>query len=340
MPYLCGMKKLKCLTLLLFVLVTTAAKSQTFDPEEPPIFRAPVGETLTFTSQFTLPNNENMGVMFKSGHQGLTVSPSEFYGNSILIMVTLSWPAYYCWAPVDGIVAVASDDTNRTLGLFCVCDGVFYDSSFIGYPFAHPDSDLSYVDLISETDTLNFGQVVVNDSALHTFVVENDSFPIYRRFTAFNVQAPFKILDTIPLSYPCEGLGGGGMYKPTRVSFHPMSIGNYVDDVNIFDPLRNDSIPLILIGEGVAASVSNSAEEASRIAISPNPCDKHCNLSMNDGQIEHVKARNVLGECMLDIPSLQNEELTISTASLPDGIYFIEIRTNEDVYQERVVVAH
>ena len=242
------MKNVKVLIILIVVSLTIDAKSQwsNFNPPEAPIFRAPVGTKLTFTTQLTVPASTH--IILKSYFSGLTAAPSDFYGSAF-ITVTVTSDPFFCWAPTDGIVAY--DDLGHLWGLFCVCQGIFYDTNVIGYPVAY---SYPYV----TTDTLNFGSVSVDNTAVLQFYVEvpGDSYPVYRRLNALNTEPPFLILDSTPLSYPCSE---SGLEIPTKVTFHPTAIGHFKDTVYLLDPLRNDSIPLILIGEGVAADVSDNS---------------------------------------------------------------------------------
>ncbi len=326
--------------LVAFSTATEAyAQYGVFNPPMAPPFRVPVGTTLTFKSQFTTPNNKSMGVRFISGN-GLSVSPDSGYGYDFLLTVTLTTSTGFCYEPTYGIVAEASNSTNQFLGLFCVCNGVVYDTNITGYPKAHPDTTAYWGDDIDfRTDTINFGSVRLNDSGLHTFVVESDSFvfPTYRRFSAFDVHEPFGILDTIPLSYPCTG-NGGGLYIPTRASFHPTTVGHYFDSIHIYDPLTNDSIPLILIGDCVAAGIADNLP-ALQFRMFPNPCDRAVNVWLSGEEFIAVEVWNVMGERVYSSRAV-NSELAVDCSSLPAGVYFAEVRTKDRIVHQRLIVAH
>ena len=293
----------------------------------------PIGTEVVYTTTASVDINPRGNVdgaafSFYPGPHA-TVAPSGFYASRGIttcgVQITIMSDTPECY-PYWGVTA--SEVGNGAVGSFYSFNPlVFYDPKIIGHA-------KTYSKYLLSSDSVSFDNISVNNSLSSYFAVLLDSLGQYRTFRVLNLRPPFRI-DSIFLQYPCNNNSG-----QTQVWFSPTKPGHYIDTVYIVDQLTNDSLPLILIGEGVAASVGNIAEEASRIAISPNPCDKHCTLSMNGGQIEHVIVRNILGECVLNIPSLQNEELTISTASFSDGIYFIEVRTNESVYQERVIVAH
>jgi hypothetical protein len=340
MPYLCGMKTFAVLVLI--SLNSQLARSQVeggdFNPQDGGPMYVPAGASVVYktSAHVDIKAYGNVGsadFVLDSCIQA-TITPAGFWAGrgptncNVQITIKSDTPECYpgCY---QGYGIMASEVSNSSMSFFYSFGPVvFYDPHIIGHAKI-------YSNHFPSSDSVSFYNTPVNDSAWSSFHVVLDSLGQYRKFRVLHVSPPFRI-DSIFLQYPCSYNSS----DPNTVWFSPPKPGHYIDTVYILDPLTNDSLPLILIGEGVAASVSNSLVEASRVAISPNPCDKHCTLSMSGGQIEHVIVRNLLGESVLDIPSMRNEDFTLSTAGLPNGIYFIEVRSNENVYRERVIVAH
>jgi hypothetical protein len=288
-----------------------------------------IGSVLKFTTKlsFFIPGSSGAYGPYFVGSPGVTFisGPISGYGSLVEsedVTVFVNTDSIDCLIPPEaGLFAYV--DSNQFLAGFYL-NVYIYDPKIVGR-------------VSLNSDTLNFGTVPLGDSMPESVYVSIDTLgSIYRILQPLNVQVPFSPPDSVAPSFGGCSVWVGDEY----FYFKPTEIRKYVDTTYLYDPIRKDSTMLILIGEGVAANVGNSGEGGNRIAISPNPCDKHCTLSITDGQIEHVIVRNLLGESVLDISSLHNDEFSISTASFPNGIYFIEARSNENIYRERVIVAH
>jgi hypothetical protein len=294
-----------------------------FDPKSAPFFRAPNGHPITLHATFREPFSRGGGsvhIFLRSLSQpGISAQPSDFYarfdGYGTDITVRLS-DTISCYIGGSGLGAY--DSLNRLIDNFYIT-GVFYDTT------VRPAS-------IYPSDTLNFGNVTMNDTAHQFFMVGTSYFDQYRLFSYTHVRDPFQIIDTIPFGYPCYGT-----YGYTRVLFIPHVTGQFIDTAAIVDPILHNSIPFYLIGNAYNAVVK--AEPSQFLKLYPNPCDRALNLSLADDERAEIEIHNLLGE-VVDASHHATSEASIDCSRLTDGVYFISISGIGWHDVRRVIVAH
>ena len=72
----------------------------------------------------------------------------------------------------------------------------------------------------------------------------------------------------------------------------------------------------------------------------PNPANTFVNIAQGTDLIKYINVYNILGRTVLRIPDTSSQGLIqIPTHSFPDGIYFVEIRTANVVYMEKLIGA-
>jgi Secretion system C-terminal sorting domain len=335
MSYLCGMKK-AIATLILLMLETmsfplngTAQVAMVSFSPNGIIFSDSVESTLTFTTTMDCYFVSGGVVHLKCTPRNITAYPSEVTGiagqkltEKVTVIAHLdSTPG--CWFHADhGLNAV--DDSGNFLYGFFIAGGYIYSPQIIGL-----------IHLL--TDTLNFGHVPVGADTSLSINVQADTFgSIFRELQSLNVLTPFSSSDSITPDFGC-----GAIYsRANYFDFHPTAIGNYIDTVFLYDPIRKDSTMLILLGEGVAAGVSPNAAEDNSFRIYPNPCDRSAAISLSGEDIEEVTVQNILGERVFESRQEPSQFLNLNTSTLPSGIYFVEVRSGQGQYRQRIIISH
>lgn len=72
--------------------------------------------------------------------------------------------------------------------------------------------------------------------------------------------------------------------------------------------------------------------------LSPNPAHNYVDIEMADMEHTIVTLRNQLGQLVEVARELQSDKMTLHTADLPKGVYFVEIRTAKEVFIEKLMV--
>lgn len=321
MAYLCGMKQV--LLTVFILLASLPAQAQGFNPFVENLGPAPIRTRVSFSATF-----EELGLS-RSGYDhirlscspGLIADPSDFYvGYEDPKVISLSFDTDVagCFGFGEPMGIWAYGDSIRSYEALYVTASV-YDPNIVG-KFLY-------------SDTLNFRTVSVGKIDTLSFELEADSIGMaYRNLAVHEVRTPFYSVDTI---YPNFCAGGVN----TTVRFAPSSPDHYIDTVYLLDPLTNDSLPLILIGDGVAPDVVNRAPEEVPMQVYPNPCNQFANIVLPSQALEQVEIRNALGDVVRSYQGV-NSDFTLDASRLPDGIYFIEVRAKGAVITKKLVVIH
>ncbi|MDP4198735.1 MAG: T9SS type A sorting domain-containing protein [Bacteroidota bacterium] len=325
-------KTLTALIILAAIGFSSDSNSQQlfgFNPRFAPAFRAPFGSKVTFQTTFEKPFYRGVPPehIYLRGLPGISAVPSDFiadydgYGVGVTITVIDSTT---CLQPTDGMGAFNS--AGQPVDIFYVSNGVFYDPNLINHARIMPSG------------TINFGAVKVGGDSSQSFEVGTGSLDNFRTFSAIDVRSPFQVADPIPLSYHCGGPGTGGPNIPSGASFHPTIVGRFTDTAYLLDPLTNDSIPLILIGEAVAAGVAGDPP-APQFHMFPNPCDRTLNVWLSGEEASAIEIWNVMREKVYSYRGA-NSELSVDCSALPAGVYFAQVRTKDRIIGLRLIVAH
>lgn len=269
-----------------------------------------------------------------SAPPGASVSPAGFYAQrgrtSVEVQITIKSDTSECypyWAP-EGISATCSKPPYEFT--FFLGPVVFYDPKILGHGRVAEHGYPHWIPL----DTLVFVNIALGDSETGYFGVGLDSLCIPRSFRAINVREPFRMMDTVALIYPCES---SVIDRSTSVLFRPTVSGRFVDTIFLLDPLTNDSIPLILIGNAYVAGVENVA--APQFRMFPNPCDRQLNIWLSGEEASAVEIWNVMGEKVYTSHAV-NSELAVDCSLLPAGVYIAEVRMRDRSYRQQLIVAH
>jgi hypothetical protein len=239
-----------------------------------------------------------------------------YYGfDSLRISVFSPVPRSFCgpgfvWAYYGDFGEIAFYGQGYDIGAVC------YDTNTVRHARLFPDTIRFYCHS--------------GDSLTEPFDAYTDALDRYRAFEILeSVALPFEIQDSVPLSYQCISF-------LSYCKFHPTKPGHYIDTALILDPLTNDTIPLVLIGDAYDASVSEEA--AQPLKLYPNPCDRTLTLELPDDQPAEIEIRNLLGETVFS-RLLRNEE-SIDCSGLAEGDYFAWVSCNGTLSTRKLIVAH
>jgi len=83
--------------------------------------------------------------------------------------------------------------------------------------------------------------------------------------------------------------------------------------------------------------VREMPQPSDTIAIYPNPASGAVTIFAGGTSIYGVRVRNVLGEQVLDMPSLHESNITLDLSKLPSGTYFLQIETEIGVALRKVI---
>jgi hypothetical protein len=335
MTYLCGMKKSITLRVA-FTLVILGSYSQSIDaqqfgggftPDFVPNFCDSVGaRTLKFTTSFYWYSGSDTNQNFEFvGYQGITCSQSgacACYGYpaqvDIDVYVNLDSVPSCLYGPL-GLCAYMG---NECVALFSI-NGYTYNPQIIG-------------EVSLQSDSLNFGNVPIGtDDSIYASIEIGTPGSVFRKLQPLNIKDPFSADSLIPLFGGCPAVP----FRSPYIHFQPTQIGHYIDTTYIYDPIRKDSTMLILIGDGVAAGVTESTTAEPAMQVYPNPCDQLANIVLPSDGLVQVEIRNALGAIVQSYRNV-NSDLTMDASTLPGGIYFIEARTGDAVVMKKLVVIH
>jgi hypothetical protein len=337
MLYLCEMKSFTRLAFVAFMLYTMPLRAQMgFTPSSGPPMYVPAGTTVVYTTVASMFIEPRGGInyedyVFDSLPQAI-VTPGGISGGwgltSLNVEIKIKSDTPECYQTWGMMATLVGDPESGNFYLFGPV--VFYDTTIIGHAKAYSTGPPTY----RPSDSVIFNTTLINNSAWSYFHVVLDSLGKYRTFRVLNVNPPFGI-DSISLQCFCNTDLG-----QTPVGFSPVKAGHYVDTVSILDPLTNDTLPFILIGDAYAAGVNSVAAEANSLRINPNPCDRSAAISLSGEDIEEVTVQNILGERVFESRQEPSQFLNLNTSTLPSGIYFVEVRSGQGQYRQRIIISH
>jgi hypothetical protein len=239
------------------------------------------------------------------------------FEDSIVIYITSKTPRCFV-PPGDGVVAyVDSQDvypSNFGYPEFYL-SGIFYDPKIVGK--------------ISGPDSLYCGSIKADTLAMTRISFCNDSLAQFREIVLLSVNPPFGLDDSIDMTYPCISYSDLG-----TCSFHPTAPGHYIDTAKLLDPLTNDTISVVLIGDAYDAGVSTVPEP--KVKLFPNPCDRELQIDI-PSDASQIKIYNLFGECVYT-SKLQSSGGSIDCSDFPAGVYFVSI--DGMTSPQKLIVAH
>lgn len=112
---------------------------------------------------------------------------------------------------------------------------------------------------------------------------------------------------------------------------------NLNDNLKIKQWFLQDSFPSCLtLPPGTAVQEVN--QQANEITISPNPTSGTFQITSEELRITNVAIYNVLGEIVLDLLINQSTSQPINLSSQPNGVYFVQVKTEKEIITEKIVI--
>lgn len=128
----------------------------------------------------------------------------------------------------------------------------------------------------------------------------------------------------------------------TNLLFENLTAGNYTlyPIINGI-PYASQQIELttnkdIVINLGTTTSAPSISSLDKNIRVFPNPASSYVNFEANEVTIETVSIVSITGQTCFTIHSPTSTQIDIS--ALDKGLYIIQVKTNNGIYQQRLVV--
>jgi len=125
------------------------------------------------------------------------------------------------------------------------------------------------------------------------------------------------------------------------VSFHPQSAGEKTVTLQIAS--NDPDLPLysfVLKGNGTLTNSTQNAHETQAVTIYPVPCSDVLNIQLHAPfQQASFRLTDLNGKVIVDLKDMKATH-ALSTASIPNGIYLLQILADTTTYSSKVVIAH
>ncbi len=100
----------------------------------------------------------------------------------------------------------------------------------------------------------------------------------------------------------------------------------YIDDISVYPD---------------SETVVNELGKEGELKIYPNPTDKELKIDNGELKIEEVRVYNVLGSCVLyQQLTTNNQQLTLNVSGLRAGIYFVQVKTKDKMFNKKIIINH
>ena len=73
--------------------------------------------------------------------------------------------------------------------------------------------------------------------------------------------------------------------------------------------------------------------------VNPNPASNKLALKYNSAIIDEVQLWDVSGKLVLN-KRIDADKAVLQVADIPSGIYYLSVRTNQNLVTERIVIQH
>jgi hypothetical protein len=195
-----------------------------------------------------------------------------------------------------------------------------------------------------QIDSLDFGEVTINDSQTKSVVIQSNSEKEITLTGVFNKLSEFTILNTFPVTIPSFG------DVIIDVVFTPLEVGNISDTLNVRSDSDSSIINSQIIIKGIGTIVSSAGEETKINSIYsldqnyPNPFNPNTKIKFSIPQSEHVviNVYNLQGELiesMLDQEmEAGNYKINFDGNGLASGMYFYKITAGSFVETKKMIL--
>jgi hypothetical protein len=194
----------------------------------------------------------------------------------------------------------------------------------------------------STTNSTYFGSVVIPGSVTHTFtinntgigdlVVSNMSIAGPANFTIMSPATPFTVSPTAS--------------QTMSIKFEPSTAGAKSGTVVLSNnDLDEGSYNFVVEGFAISTVALDELEKNNQLLIYPNPANTEINiLTSHIENINSIEVYNIHGE-LLDVKKIainEKEIIKVNTNELPNGIYFVSIKSNDfkEKRTKRFIISH
>jgi hypothetical protein len=171
-------------------------------------------------------------------------------------------------------------------------------------------------------------------------------------YTTLRVVSLVDITDTIYIQQSDTTGFGFPIKRPTRYEYKWFAAGSKIPVLEI-DGIAGKTAPIYTVAfidtlrsDVIHVGIDENEGEASAFQVYPNPSEEQFNLSYNVNSRSAVKISllDVLGkELMLLVNETQNtgtQKVIVNVATLPAGIYLVNIHCGTTVHVEKISVIH
>lgn len=126
-----------------------------------------------------------------------------------------------------------------------------------------------------------------------------------------------------------------------------LTIGNFSydslsDTMRVYSILGQDYayyyIDNVSVVDVATLGVNNVENGKTEISVYPNPTNNYLKINCGLGQYV-IGMEDVLGNIIKTL-ALKNKEETIDVSDLPEGIYFVNLKTSEGVFTKKIIIQH
>lgn len=222
---------------------------------------------------------------------------------------------------------------------------IFTTSELWGYGYKKHDSTYAFVD----KDSLDFGVAPIGSFNLRDlFIINPDTSANYivslptgkfsigqhDQYSAFgvNVSAPY------PVVYPNNSLH-------CQISFRPQSYGTFRDTIRFYTSAIKpyDTLSVIVFGTCVQNKITGG-QVNERLSVFPNPSREFSVFSvyLSNTSVINLSIFDLLGNSVKTIVDEKRDKgeytQTINISDLPNGVYTVLLRTNDELMTTKLVV--
>lgn len=140
--------------------------------------------------------------------------------------------------------------------------------------------------------------------------------------------------------YSCNSTPPSNYY----VKFYSGDSIKWIDD-NEAQPPPNQPISYRFYGKRISnyvpAGIKQVKANSKQFIVYPNPASSVMQLSVNGNRLEELKVFDVFGrDVRYEIIDMRPNTAKLDMSNLPDGVYFVQVKTNEGSSTQKFIVQH
>ena len=193
-------------------------------------------------------------------------------------------------------------------------------------------------------DSLDFGEVTINDSQTISVVIQSNSEKEITLTGVFNKLSEFTISNTFPVTIPSFG------EAIIDVVFAPLEVGKISDTLNVRSDSDSSIINSQIIVKGIGTIVLSAGEETKINSIYsldqnyPNPFNPNTKIRFSIPRSEHVviNVYNIQGELIESMVDQEmeagNYKINFYGNGLASGMYFYKITAGSFTKMKKMIL--